>query len=243
MPIQITYPFAYEKAQKGQTTASNADRNISAYSAAAIPFGIGVAYDGAATDESPRVKIPTATTDVLIGITCKVFKQATGADRDFLSVVTSTTQGARYEIADPITVRVLGEIWVYAEGAVNPSLPVFVRSLTNDTLLAGDFRTDANNATISNVALTSNVATITTSAAHGFVVGQSVTIAGLTNTALNGTYTITTVPTTTTFTFARTNSNIPSTADSGTIARAIAVPNARWKSVNAAAGLALVELY
>lgn len=243
MPIQTTYGFTYDKAQKGQTTVSNSDRNISAYATAAIPFGIGVAYDGAGTEESPRVKTPTATTDTLIGITCKVLKESTGADRDFLSVVTSTTQGARYEAADPITVRVLGEIWVYAEAAVNPSLPVFVRCLSNDTLLAGDFRTDANNATITNVALTSNVATITTSAAHGFVVGQTVTITGLTNTALNGTYAVTAVPSATTFTFARTNSNITSTADSGTIARAIAVPNARWKSINTVAGLALLELF
>lgn len=71
-------------------------------------------------------------------------------------------------------------------------------------------------ATINNVALTSNVATITTAAAHGFTVGQTVTNAGLTNTVLNGAYIVASVPTSTTFTFAKTNANITSVADAGT---------------------------
>jgi hypothetical protein len=70
--------------------------------------------------------------------------------------------------------------------------------------------------TITNVALTTNVATITTSAAHGFSTGNTVTIAGLTNTALNGTYTIASTPLSTTFTFSKTNADITSVADSGT---------------------------
>jgi hypothetical protein len=73
-----------------------------------------------------------------------------------------------------------------------------------------------NTKTINNVALTTNVATITTSAAHGFSTGNTVTIAGLTNTVFNGTYTIASTPLSTTFTFSRTNANITSVADSGT---------------------------
>jgi hypothetical protein len=73
-----------------------------------------------------------------------------------------------------------------------------------------------NSKTINNVALTTNVATITTSAAHGFSTGNTVTIAGLTNTVLNGTYTIASTPLSTTFTFAKTNADITSVADSGT---------------------------
>jgi hypothetical protein len=64
-------------------------------------------------------------------------------------------------------------------------------------------------------AITSNVATITTTAAHGFSPFQYVTIAGAAA-PFNGTWEITTVPTTTTFTFAVTNANISSTASSGT---------------------------
>lgn len=70
--------------------------------------------------------------------------------------------------------------------------------------------------TINNVALTSNVATITTSTAHGFFINEIVVISGLTNTVLNGTFTITGVPSTTTFTVDKTNTDITSTSDSGT---------------------------
>ena len=64
---------------------------------------------------------------------------------------------------------------------------------------------------ITNKALTSNVATLTTSAAHGLSTGLSITITGV-DATFNGTYTITGAPTTTTFTYAKTASNVTSTA-------------------------------
>lgn len=64
---------------------------------------------------------------------------------------------------------------------------------------------------VSNKALTSNVATLTTSAAHGFEVGEQVTVAGVDST-FNGTYTIASVPSSTTFTYAKTASNVTSAA-------------------------------
>ena len=63
---------------------------------------------------------------------------------------------------------------------------------------------------VSNKALTDNVATLTTSAAHGFEVGESVTVAGVDST-FNGTYTIT-AKTSTTFSYAKTASNVTSAA-------------------------------
>ena len=71
---------------------------------------------------------------------------------------------------------------------------------------------------ISNSARTGSTATITTSTAHGFRVGDSVTIAGTNgNSALHGTYTIASVPTTTTFTYTTTTSGtITPAADTGT---------------------------
>ena len=75
----------------------------------------------------------------------------------------------------------------------------------------------ASTATITNVALTSNVVTITTSAAHGFTIGQTVIVAATTTTTINGTYVITSVPSTTTFTYALVLADIPSTADTGTV--------------------------
>lgn len=70
--------------------------------------------------------------------------------------------------------------------------------------------------TITTVALTSNVATITTGVDHYFTSGFQVTIAGLTNSVLNGTHTIASTPTANTFTFSFTNADITSTSDSGT---------------------------
>jgi hypothetical protein len=64
-------------------------------------------------------------------------------------------------------------------------------------------------ASINNKALTDNVATLTTAAVHGFTTGKRVTIAGV-GAPFNGVYTITGTPTTTTFTYAKTNANITS---------------------------------
>jgi hypothetical protein len=65
---------------------------------------------------------------------------------------------------------------------------------------------------ITNKALTSNVATLTTSAAHGLSTGLEITISGV-DATFNGTYTITGTPTTTTFTYAKTyTGSISSTA-------------------------------
>jgi hypothetical protein len=74
------------------------------------------------------------------------------------------------------------------------------------------FTTSATSAgTIVNKALTSNVATLTTSAAHNLAIGDSIWVEGVDST-FNGEHTVTTVPSTTTFTYAKTASNVASTA-------------------------------
>lgn len=75
-------------------------------------------------------------------------------------------------------------------------------------------------ADVSNKSLTSNIATLTTAAPHGFAVGQTVVVANVDST-FNGTYTITAVPSTTTFRYAKTASDVPSTVVSpvGTVVR------------------------
>ena len=62
---------------------------------------------------------------------------------------------------------------------------------------------------ISNKALTSNVATLTTTTAHGLAVGMQVVVTGV-GSPFDGEYRVTGVPTTTTFTYAKTNANIVS---------------------------------
>lgn len=70
-------------------------------------------------------------------------------------------------------------------------------------------------ATITNKALTTNVATLTTSAAHNFVTGEQVVVSGV-DATFDGTYTIASVPTTTTFTYSKTAADVASVASGGT---------------------------
>jgi hypothetical protein len=64
---------------------------------------------------------------------------------------------------------------------------------------------------VSNVAITSSLATITTSAAHGYAVGDIVTIVGA-HASIDGTYVIYTIPTSTTFTFVSTTATLTTAA-------------------------------
>jgi hypothetical protein len=65
-------------------------------------------------------------------------------------------------------------------------------------------------ALISTISRTSNVVTVTTTLDHTFKTGQTVTIAGVTNTSFNGSFTITSTPTLTTFTYAQSMANATS---------------------------------
>lgn len=70
--------------------------------------------------------------------------------------------------------------------------------------------------TVTNKELTSNVATITVGAAHGFSVGQQVVVAGV-DATFNGIQVITAVGSATAFSYAKTASNVSSTAATGTV--------------------------
>jgi hypothetical protein len=89
-------------------------------------------------------------------------------------------------------------------------------------------------AAVSNKAVTTNVVTLTTSAAHGFEAGDQVVVAGVDST-LNGTYTVTATPTPTTFRYAKTTGDVTSTSVSpaGT---AVVGPNSRAVSDFASQG-------
>jgi hypothetical protein len=88
-----------------------------------------------------------------------------------------------------------------------------------DLGFVGEFATAVStiNATVSNKALTSDIATITTSADHGFAVGDIVVITGV-DTTFNGTHYITGVPSTTTFTFTKDAANVTSAVATGSAA-------------------------
>ena len=69
-------------------------------------------------------------------------------------------------------------------------------------------------ATVSNKALATNVATLTTSAPHGFAAGNTVVVTGV-DAVFNGTYAITSV-TSTTFSYALTHADVTSAVATGT---------------------------
>jgi hypothetical protein len=94
----------------------------------------------------------------------------------------------------------------YSVGAYNSiSNPYGIPGVA--TLYAGSGVTAPNY--IVNKQLTSNVATLVTYYAHPFVVGDSVTIASV-DSVFNGTYTITVIPNSTSFSYAKTNADIAS---------------------------------
>lgn len=83
-------------------------------------------------------------------------------------------------------------------------------------------RPGTGNLSISNIALTTNVATITLSAAHTLLPGEVVTVV-CSNSALNGSFVIKTVGSTT-FTYDLTAANIASASATGTVTNGVAVP-------------------
>jgi len=110
-----------------------------------------------------------------------------------IKVAATSSPGTTIHTASS-TATTIDEIWIYATN--------------NNPYSSG--------ASVSNKALTTNVATITTSAAHGFFVGDTVKITGV-DATFNGTYVIATVPSTTTFTYARTTANVTTAVSSGSV--------------------------
>lgn len=106
---------------------------------------------------------------------------------------------------------------------------------TGGTYVLGDvwFDTDDSNkiyrystattATVTNKALSGNIATLTVSAPHTFVVGETITVSGV-DATFNGSYTVTATPTSLTVRYAKTASPVGSTASGGTITN-----TAGWK--------------
>lgn len=88
-----------------------------------------------------------------------------------------------------------------------------------DLAFIGEYATSVSTITrtVSNKALTSNIATLTTSADHTYLAGDVVVVSGV-DATFNGTYNIIAVPTSTTFTYAKTNANVTSAVATGSAA-------------------------
>jgi hypothetical protein len=106
-----------------------------------------------------------------------------------------------------------------------------LRSLTFDadaSIVATTGVSQQKTLAISNKVLTTNVVTLTTSTVHGLVTGQNVTVvmtAGDTDKAtLDGSYVVASVPSETTFTYAKTATNISTAAATGQVIASVPNP-------------------
>lgn len=111
------------------------------------------------------------------------------------------------------------DVAVYNDGSTN-----VVTALLNGT--------QVTNAQVSSATEISTTVTITTTAAHGFEVGQSVTTAGVSVTGYNGTYTIASVPTDSTFTYQAAAGLANATGGTATTSE---MANVAFRSVNGGA--------
>lgn len=140
----------------------------------------------------------------------------TGAQPATADTAASGTLLATFVLADPA-------FFVAAAGVKDLDADPDISATAVAAGTAGWARCYSNDGagTVSNKALTTNVATLTTTTAHGLIVGSVVLVAGV-DATFNGTYTVASVPTTTTFTYSRTAANVASAAATGTVAKQVA---------------------
>jgi N4-gp56 family major capsid protein len=100
-----------------------------------------------------------------------------------------------------------------AVGVIEGAFVVETPRVLNGLNLAAGIGTTVS---VTNKALTTNVATLTTAVAHGLGVGQRVTVSGV-DSVFNGTFTITVVGSTTTFSYAKINADVSSAVATGTV--------------------------
>ena len=139
------------------------------------------------------------------------------ADTNRLSFIDDLNASRTFPYVAVLTIQ-------FGDNLVNDTNSKYYVFFTNDdagTNLGYDYGT--SNAILINTnesytsverSLTSNIARIGVSAAHGLTIGDGVKISGITNPLYNGNYIITTVPATTAFTYDLTATNSGNTADS-----------------------------
>ena len=173
------------------------------------------AAGGLSSDDTQMVITPNV--NVHIEIPTPSTSPTTGA----LTVVGGVGISGNVNIDGTITFGGAGTTVETANLAVTDPLVFTGNDNQGDALdlgLVGEYANTVSTITksVSNKALTSNVATLTTSATHGFAVGDIAVVTGV-DATFNGTHYVTGVPTTTTFTFAKTNANVTSAAAAGSV--------------------------
>jgi hypothetical protein len=157
-------------------------------------------------DVNVHIEIPTPSTSPTTGALTVVGGVGISGDVNIDGTITfggagTTVETSNLAVSDPLIFT----------GNVNQGDAL-------DLGFVGEYATTVSTITksVSNKALTSNVATLTTSATHGFAVGDIAVVTGV-DATFNGTHYVTGVPTTTTFTFAKTNANVTSAVATGSV--------------------------
>jgi hypothetical protein len=190
---------------------------LSAYSSAITVDGRFETSQNFQFVEAPETyKVPTGVTQIRVDA-----RGAAGANNS----EKTSGRGGRVVATVPVTP---GEtLFIYVGGGGGNNYPFTFRSsivagyngggVSTGTGGGGGGATDIRRGfAVTNAALTSNVVTLTTSEPHGFAVNNQVVITGLGD-VYNGTYAVASAPTSTTFTYARTNANIASASVDGAV--------------------------
>lgn len=145
-PPLMTMPRGYE-GDLYDTSVEQVDTAINV-SSGVIPFGFGLVWPGTTTKENGLV-LPSATGFTFAGIAVltNTFEKRSSIDPNFNSISPAGLFG--YPSLREMGYLKRGKIIVYAEQAVNPKLPVFLRHTVGTVAtvnLPGRWRTDADTA-------------------------------------------------------------------------------------------------
>lgn len=127
---QTTYSMMFGHLRPGMVGTAVPATIQSRYAATEIPFGMGL-VKGDALD---KVKVPSSGADVFDGVATSSMTRESIRDG----------KAPHYMAGDMIPTMRKGHAVVYAEQAVSPSDPVYLRFTANGDLLVGDFRKDAD---------------------------------------------------------------------------------------------------
>jgi len=158
-------------------------------------------------DTSVHIEIPTPSTDATSGALTVVGGVGISGDMNIAGNVNIIGTIAFGGSGTTVTTNNLsvGEPMIFS-GAGNQA------DIIDEGLVVEYAKTvSAITNTVTNKALTSNVATLTTGTAHTYRVGDVVVVSSV-DATFNGTYSIVAVPTSTTFTYAKTAANVTSAA-------------------------------
>ena len=243
--VDATFNGTYYVTAKTNTTFSYAKTNANVTSAAVSPAG-SVTFNGEAQgnlvfatgDKGTQNKIIFAAGGFASGDTQMEITPGVNVHLEIPTPSTSPTTGAltivggvgvqgdmniQGDVAIVGTISFGGEGTTVSTANLAVDAPMIFSGTNNvddvtDLGLIGEYATTVSPIvkTVSNKALTGNVATLTTSTSHGYAIGDVVTITSV-DATFNGTHIITAIGGSgTTFDFNKTATNVSSTAASGT---------------------------